>query len=280
MKKILLFASRSLRAAVIVAGTLAANSSAVDFHRDLSTDRPGKTESPYTVETGGFQFELNLGNLSFQNTELYDSRTLNVRHGSFGGILKYGLASDIDLQFVVGYEGVSSWIEGEPAHAVQSKFPSLGIADPGLRLKINLAGNDGGDPAVALMPYIFIPVGEKQATADDWQGGLIIPAALGTGSALDFGFMLELDVLADEEGHHPEFVSSATTAFDLSRNLGAYFELFQRADLRGDTPWEPMFDTGFTFGIWKNMQLDWGINIGLNSHAADFNPFIGFSFRL
>jgi hypothetical protein len=253
---------------------------AVQFRRELSTDRPDKTESPYTVETGGFQFELNLASLRFQDTELSDSRTLKERHGSFGGILKYGLASDIDLQFVVGYEGVSSWIEGSPARAGQSKFPSLGIADPGLRLKINLTGNDGGSPAVALMPYIFIPVGEKQATADDWQGGLIIPAALETGSALDFGFMVELDALADEEGHHPEFVTSATTAFGLLGSLRAYLELFQQVDLRGDTPWEPTFDTGFTYGIGANMQLDLGINIGLNGHADDFSPFLGFSFRL
>jgi hypothetical protein len=51
-------------------------------------------------------------------------------------------------------------------------------------------------------------------------------------------------------------------------------------DLAGNQPWTPTFDTGLTIAVSDNMQLDLGINLGLNRYADDFNPFVGFSFRL
>ena len=36
---------------------------------------------------------------------------------------------------------------------------------------------------------------------------------------------------------------------------------------------------GFTYGFTKNVQLDWGANIGVTRAADDINPFVGMTIR-
>lgn len=254
---------------------------AAEFKREISTDRPDKTESPYTVEAGHVQFELNLMSFSFDDSSPTDSTELKVRRASMGGIAKYGLAHNIDLQLMVGFGGVSSWIEGPGTGLETSKFPRFEFSDPGLRLKINLRGNDSGKTAIGLMPYVILPLGSEAETADTWQGGIIVPAAVELGERSGCGLMLELDAVSDEvgDGHHLELVSSATVSYDVSSAIGVFVELFQQVDLRGGSPWSPTFDSGVTIAASDNVQIDFGANLGLNAYAEDFNPFVGVSLR-
>lgn len=279
-------------AAIMVFLLMKSNAAGGEFRRELSTDRPDKTESPYTVEKCRFQFELQLYGLAFRNTNLSDSVREVVRTGGFNGLAKYGVSDNIDVQFLLMYTGESRWLEqnrsggsGWSIHdsiAGQSKIPKVEFGDPQIRVKINLKGNDDEGSAFALMPYVSIPTGAEAATADKWEGGLIVPAGFAVNEKIGAGVMVEFDYLSDDDGdgHHLELVTSATTALDVSRVIGLYVELFQSVDLAGNQPWVPTFDTGITFAITGDMQLDLGINIGLNRYADDFAPFLGFSFRL
>ena len=265
----------------ILIGPAAHQAAGAEFRREISTDRPDKTESPYTVETGHVQFELNLIEFGWDDSSPTDSTELKVRRASVGGIVKYGLAHNIDMQLMIGVEGVSSWLDGRGTGSGTSKYPRFDFSDPGLRLKLNLAGNDSGRTAIGLMPYVIFPVGSDAVTADTWQGGIIVPAAVGLGERSGCGFMLELDALADEDGsgRYLSLVSSATVSYDVSSAIGVFFELFQEVDLRGESPWLPTFDSGVTIAASDNIQIDFGANFGLNGHAEDFNPFVGLSFR-
>lgn len=270
-------------------GTSAASA---EFKRELSTDRPDKTESPYTVERGRFQFELQPFSMAFRNSEFDEGTKEVLRTGDFGGLAKYGVSDNVDVQLLLMYTGESRWLEYNSSGggkwseadsmAGQSKFPTLGFGDPQVRVKINLKGNDDGGSALALMPYISIPIGAETATSDNWEGGLIVPAGFAINEKTGAGVMVEFDYVSDEHGgrHHLELVTSATTAVDVSRIIGLYVELFQSVDLAGNQPWVPTFDTGLTFAIGKNMQLDLGVNLGLNRYADDFTPFLGFSIRM
>ncbi len=231
--------------------------------------------------------------MAFRNTDLNDSTREFVRAGFFGGLAKYGVSERVDVQFQLMYAGESRWLEhsrpsgggqwfdGDSLNR-QSKFPIIEFGDPLVRVKINLKGNDDGGTAFALIPYVTIPLGAEASTADVWEGGLIVPAGLTINERMGGGAMIEFYYVSDEDGggHHLELVTSATTAVDVSRIFGAYVELFQSVDLAGNRPWTPTFDTGLTIAVSENMQLDLGINLGLNRYADDFNPFVGFSFRL
>lgn len=83
----------------------AQQAAAAEFKREISTDRPDKTESPYTVEAGHVQIELNLIDFGWDDSSPTDSTELKVRRASIGGIAKYGLAHNIDLQVMIGFEG-------------------------------------------------------------------------------------------------------------------------------------------------------------------------------
>ncbi len=203
-----------------------------------------------------------------------------LRTGEFGGIAKYGFSDNADVQLVLMYSGVSQWTEGRVGGG--SKFPVLGFSDPQVRLKYNLKGNDNGKSAVALMPYISIPIGAERVTSDEWETGLMAPAEFAVGDRVGVTVMGEVDYLANGagNGHHVELVASVSTTIGVSQALGVYFELFQTVDLTGSQPWRPTFDSGLTLGVDENIQLDLGMNFGLNRYAADFNPFLGVSFRL
>ncbi len=67
-----------------------------DLMRELSPDRPDKTESPYTVDAGHFQLEMDFANFTATDTEGARIRAWNVAPINF----KIGLLNQVDLQFV------------------------------------------------------------------------------------------------------------------------------------------------------------------------------------
>ena len=64
--------------------------------RELSTDRPDQTESPYTVDAGHWQFEFDFANYTYDDEAGVLTRTLNVAPVN----VKLGLTHDTDIQFV------------------------------------------------------------------------------------------------------------------------------------------------------------------------------------
>ena len=70
--------------------------------RELSTDRPDQTESPYTVDAGHFQIEMDVANGTIDRDQS-NSGDVRSQVWNFGGLnLKAGLFNNVDLQFVLG----------------------------------------------------------------------------------------------------------------------------------------------------------------------------------
>ena len=65
--------------------------------RELSTDRPDQTESPYTVDAGHVQVELDLVNYTYDRAAGSTTETLTIAPLN----AKLGLLNNVDLQFVV-----------------------------------------------------------------------------------------------------------------------------------------------------------------------------------
>ncbi len=263
---------KSLAGAGVLALVLGnSGTAAAEFRRELSTDRPDKTESPYTVEAGRVQLEIDLFNYG-RTTVAAGATDFEMRSYSSSINAKAGLWRAADLQVILGWERAT----------VEGGAETEGVSDPVLRLKLNLIGNDGGKYALGVMPYVVVPVGAEEVSSDSWQGGLIVPVAIDLGRSFGLGLMQEMDLVAnvDADGRHWEYVASATLARDLSEKLGAYFELFQSVSLAGKQTWVPTLDAGLTLALGPNVQLDGGVNVGLNRHGEDFNPFVGLSVRM
>src|SRR6187399_1745335 len=102
--------------------------------REMSTDRPDQTESPYTVDAGHIQVEMDFANGTFDTDRSNGGkvRTRSINYGSMN--LKAGLLNNVDIQFVID-PYVDSRIEDRVARTVEK---ASGFGDVQTRLKINL----------------------------------------------------------------------------------------------------------------------------------------------
>lgn len=252
-----------------------ATAAAAAADREMSTDRPDKTESPYTVPKGMVQLESDLAAYTYDK---HNAERTTLEAWTAGSLnVKYGLADNVDLQVVFdGYlnERTKDRVSGA-AHRQD------GVGDLTTRLKINLWGNDGGNTALALMPFVKAPTASHGLGNDEVEGGLIIPLAVALPAGWGMGLMTEVDIAADEAGggHHAEFVNSITFGRDLTEKLGAYVEFWTLISAENSSDWQGTVDVGLTYAITDNLQLDAGCNFGVTESAEDVHPFVGLSYR-
>lgn len=226
--------------------------------RPLSTDRPDTTESPYTVDAGHYQFELEIGALTRNGGE--NSYTLGELNA------KYGVDSSTDIQFVVPlYNHLAGGAEG--------------FGDMQIRVKRNLWGNDEGATALAVMPFVQLPTGASGISSDEIEGGIIVPFGFEGAGGWGYGVQAELDVVADDagNGHHFSFLTSATAAHSLTECVGTFFEIVAIFSEGSEVSSEYYFNTGLTWGVTETLQFDGGVRVGLSNDSEDFTPFVGVS---
>lgn len=233
--------------------------------REMSTDRPDVTESPYSVDAGHLQIEMDA--VAFTRDRHTPERDGGFESWSFASSnIKLGITNWMDLQVVV------------PMHQQIRRGPS-GFGDVTIRLKNNLWGNDGGDTALAIMPFVKIPTADDDLGNGEVEGGVIIPFAAALPNDWSFGAMLEVDFLSDDNGsgRQADFITSVTVGHSIVGDLGGYLEFVSVVGTESD--WVATFNTGLTLGIGENLQLDGGVNVGLTRAAEDITTFLGLSVR-
>jgi hypothetical protein len=245
--------------------------------REMSADRPDKTESPFTVDAGHFQIESDLVAYAHDHDtaaganlhgDSWDFATLN---------LKAGLCNFSDLQVMLfPYSRVRTNDRVAGTIGRQS-----GFGDVLTRLKVNLWGNDGGSSAGGLMPFVKWPTSQDNLGNRAIEAGVILPIAVELPGGFGLGAMTEFDWLQDAGSHdyHPEFVNSVTVTHKIVGELDGFVEFFSVVSEQNGADWIGTFDFGFTYGITDNMQLDAGAYVGVTKSAADIAPFVGFSIR-
>lgn len=247
-----------------------------DQMRDMSTDRPDQTESPYTVDAGHFQIEWNVFGYTHDQTK--GERVDNFQY--LAPNFKMGLTDRIDLQFVFdGYQ-----VQRERSRddsGVIFRETRQGAGDFTSRLKINVFGNDDGKVALAVMPVIKFPTNQDHLGNGSVEGGLIVPVSVSLPHGFDMGFMTEVDVLRDrgDDHYHTEFLNTITFGHDLIGKLGGYLEFAATVNTENASAWAGQVDVGLTYGVTENLQLDIGTNIGVTRAADDVQPFVGLSVR-
>lgn len=248
-----------------------------ELMREMSTDRPDKTESAYTVDAGHFQFEMDLVSYTYDRERASGVDT-RVDAWAIAPInLKVGLCNQVDLQVVVEtWNDVQTKTSGAGATLHQR-----GFGDVTTRLKYNFWGNDGGRTAFAAMPFVKLPTNQDDLGNNSVEGGLILPLAVALPYDFGMGLMTEFDYNRDStgNGHHTEFINTITFSRDIVGNLGGYVEFFSLVSAEEDSDWVGTVDLGLTYGLTENVQLDAGVNIGVTKSADDVNPFVGLSWR-
>src|SRR5256885_13235585 len=245
--------------------------------RELSADRPDVTETPYTVDAGHFQLEMDVLRYAYDR---YNSARDNVRRESVSlapMILKLGVLNSVDLEL-----GISPYIStrahdfGSGAVETHRGFGSLMP-----RVKVNLWGNDGGKSSLALLPFIKLPTSTGHVEDNSVEGGLTVPIAIELPYEFGVGSDIQVTVVRNNVGggYHAEFLNTLTVGHTIAGPLGGYVEFVSIASQERAAPWVAIFDLGLSYEVSRDVRIDGGINIGLTRSAEDLNPFIGLTWR-
>lgn len=259
-KKLLSTLSIGLMAAVTSSSLLAAEL------RPLAADRPDATESPQTVDKGHWQIETSILGFAQDRSNGVTSRS----YQAFNSNVKYGLSDSVDLHLV--------WTPYVKEEVEQNgnKVSDSSYSDIELRSKINLWGNDGGDSAMALLPYLKLPSGDF--SNDEVEGGLIV--TYGTDlSGFGVGVQAQLDYLYDGAADEMAWAGSHTAVlgYDIDADTGGYVEYIGEWDLKDD--YIPYGSFGFTHKTSANTQWDIGSKFALDNQGQDFEIFFGLTQR-
>ena len=248
------------------------NPVAPDQMRSFSTDRPTKSNVPYTVDAGHFQYETDLVNFTHQVIGGVHTNTILVPNPTF----KVGVTNNADLEVNVPFAGVHTFSSSGPSSTI------WGIGDTFARAKINLWGNDGGDTAAALIPYVKAPSAPLGISNGAIEGGLIGPLAVTLPNNFTLLLVPEIDVFKNsaDNGRHGNFIFDVNLSREVIKNVTAYVELW--ADYNNDpivNTTQVSFDTAVAWVIVPNVQLDVGANFGLTSVTPAVQVYSGLSQR-
>jgi hypothetical protein len=242
-----------------------------DQMRGFSTDRPTKSNVPYTVDAGHFQYETDLVNYTHQVIGSTRADTLLVPNPTF----KIGLTNNADLEVNVPFAGVHTYGSG-PSSTL------WGIGETFVRSKINLWGNDGGDTAAALIPYVKAPSAPIGIGNGAVEGGLIGPLALNLPNNFVLLLVPEVDAFknSSDNSRHGNFIFDVNLSREVIKNVTAYVELW--SDYNDDPvtkTTQVSFDTALAWVVIPNVQLDVGANFGLTSATPAVQVYTGLSQR-
>lgn len=238
--------------------------------REMETDRPDVTESPFTVDAGHYQYETDLLGLYKESSELKISKTLIINQGN----LKIGLTGSTALQ--IGFETYGFQKEKEVATGtIESKN---GIGNLNIRIKQNITGNNSGNFALALLPYIKFPTSEYE---DDHliEGGLIVPMLYQLPGEWKLGFQVEIDRLKDQDHHamHTELLQTLTISHPISKTLEGIAETYYTYDFKAHQLYN-FINAAVQMEVTKDFKIDAGLNYGIQHHAEK-HYFLGASYR-
>lgn len=244
--------------------------------RELSTDRPDQTESPYTLDAGHYQLEMDFVNYTRDRAKTGGGDVVTEALSLAPLNLKWGVTNHVDVQLLLDPH-VRVRTEDRRSGAVTT---ASGFGDVTTRLKINYWGNDEGPTALAVMPFVKWPLGASAVRNGVTEGGVMGILGFALPAGWNAAVMTEVDFLSDDAGGRTtEFVNSLTLAHNLTTRVGGYVEVFTVTgpDVAGG--WQVQLDAGFTYAIDADTQLDAGCNFGVTRAAPDLQPFAGISRR-
>lgn len=231
--------------------------------RELTTDRPDATESPFTVDRGHVQLEMDVA--SYTRNRLDGVRTTEWAWAPFN--LRYGLTPTIEAGiFVVPQIRVTE----QPRGAAKTR--TTGVGDTTLRMKKNFQGNDGGGTAYGIMADLKLPTAANGLGNDHTEGALTFPVAYEVGAGWEGAAMTSIEFAHTGNGRRTIWVNTITFAREIGRNLGGFLELTSAA---GDGAHVATFNCGLTRPIGPAVQLDCGVNVGVSRTAPDLTVFAG-----
>ncbi|MBX3458105.1 MAG: transporter [Candidatus Paracaedibacteraceae bacterium] len=244
--------------------------------RELSTDRPDKTEGPYTVDAGHYQVEFDLVTLTYDRNKQDQTRTYG--HTIFAPNFRIGLLDQLELDFIMtSFNSIKT-----KSITDQSTDRKQGFDDTIIRFKYNFWGNEGSEKtSFGIIPFVKVPTNSNHLGNKSYDGGLIFPLDIHITDKLGLGLMTEIDYQRGESSrrHVFNFINSASLSYDFTDKISGFSEIFTQRSAEHNSKWDVTFDFGMSYSITDNVQVDAGAYVGLARYSDNITPFLGMSCR-
>jgi hypothetical protein len=236
----------------------------------ICADRPTKSNNACAVEPGTWQLETDLFNGTFQSGGGVSTDTWFVTNPT----LKYGVAENWDVEAnLVPYEIVRT-------HDAFGARTLGGIGD--LFLKVKVDAIPQGDVQLGIIPYVKLPTARDGIGNGAVEAGVSVPVNITLSDAWSFGFSPEFDAPKDanDSGRHFNTSQTVVVGYALPDDLTLNAELW--GDWNEDpagAPTQYSLDFAAAKLLTKTLQIDGGVNIGLNRATPDVQLYAGLATR-
>lgn len=244
--------------------------------RGFCTDRPTKSTGTCTVDAGHWQIESDVFNTTFDRSFGADTNTFLYTNPT----LKLGVTNTADVELnIVPFEQIDV-----KDRATGARSHTRGVGDLFARMKVNLIGDDGGDLAIALAPFVKAPTATGGVGNGAVEAGLIVPIQVNLPAGWSLTMDPEIDALKDAvgDGRHVNLAGLLSFSHAVSKTVTLSVEAWSDINIDPQaTVRQYSFDLG---AAWipqsrPNFQLDGGVNIGLNSVTPGLQAYLGVSQR-
>lgn len=227
----------------------------------LIPDRPDQSTSPYTVGSGRVQLES--GPYYLRNKDGTDQGGLNQ-------LLRVGTGPNTEVR-----------LDGDFPQFGPSNFGggTTGVSDLGLGFKANLTRDDWG--GLGLLARLQFPTGNHGLAGNAVvpQVGVLTDFVLSDDWALDVTLGANLPQDTTGQGRYLQGFFASSFGYGVSDNVGLFAELFGQGPDDAGGPFEVGVDSGVTWLLNDNLQLDLAAQKGLSATGLDWGITLGASAR-
>ena len=225
------------------------------YSQTIVTDRPDQTEASSIIPLNSLQIEAGV---LFQKTE-------GIQQDFYPTILwRYGISEIFELRLLTQYENNS--INGASQNIG-------GLSDLEIGTKVQLFKKEGVNTEIAFLSHLIIPKAKNELTND--QLGTINKLSIShaISKSASIGYNIGYNYFGNGSGN---LTYSAALGFSLSEKIGFYVEPYgEFVDFNKHLA---SFDSGFTYLVNNNLQLDVSYGVGLNYQMNYFST--GFSWNI
>lgn len=240
--------------------------------RELQPDRPGVTDTPFTVDAGHVQLEMDA--LRLVNSGPDDDARREWQVGS--SVVKLGLSRRTAVQVELPLYRIK---KEQPRATGGSSERATGFGDVSLRVKHNFLGDaQDGSFAAALTGFVRLPSGGAVGSGAP-EYGLVLPTDIELSDQANLEIQLETDLLYDREQaqRYLHLMPSAALEYDFTKKLGLITEAVAQWDTT-QRRWQASANVAPILKLTEDLQLDLGTHLALN-RLTDREYFFGFTLR-
>ncbi|MDE2488084.1 MAG: transporter [Alphaproteobacteria bacterium] len=242
--------------------------------RDFCAHRPGKATPPCLIDPGHLMVEVDALDLAHTRAAGVTQDATLLLSPQF----RYGLGDRFEV--AVTFAPSQRLRTRDPSGAVSTVS---GTGDSQLALTYSLRNPDGSGTSAALEGFVGLPTAEHGLGAGGFQGGVVLPLALPLPAGFALGLSPEVDALRSPgRGLHPAYVAAAALSHGLGHAVTGSLELWasRNEDPAGHVT-QATFDADLAWipHARPNLQLDGGVNLGLDRAAPGVEAYLGVARR-